>query len=109
MHADAEHRIGGLVRTETGAALAIERDDLALRDTHVLNPGWVTNGIYGLITNPDLLNQGGVLSLDDLASYRAEIRTPLCLDHRGLRIVTMPPASGGGVGVANMPSLPFFR
>jgi hypothetical protein len=30
------------------------KDDPRLRDTHVLNPHWVTNGIYTLLNAPEL-------------------------------------------------------
>ena len=39
------------------------RDDPRLRDTHVLNPHWVTNGIYTILNAPRLLNQKGELRL----------------------------------------------
>lgn len=40
---------------------------------------------------------GGIWSEDDLDSYRIIERTPLTLTYRGLRIVTAPPPSSGGV------------
>ena len=42
------------------------KDDLRLRDTHVLNPHWVTNGIYMIINAPELAQQKGELHLSDL-------------------------------------------
>ena len=46
------------------------------------------------------LVQGTLLSLDDLASYRAVVREPLVFDYRGFRVETMPPPSAGGVALA---------
>lgn len=46
------------------------------------------------------LGPGALLTREDLARYRAEIREPLSLDYQGLRVHTMPPPSGGGVAVA---------
>jgi internalin A len=42
------------------------KDDPRLGDTHVLNPRWVTNGIYRIINNEKLAKQQGVLCLSDL-------------------------------------------
>jgi gamma-glutamyltranspeptidase/glutathione hydrolase len=42
---------------------------------------------------------GGVMTAEDLASYAPIERTPLETTHRGLRVVTMPPPSSGGVAL----------
>jgi gamma-glutamyltranspeptidase/glutathione hydrolase len=42
---------------------------------------------------------GGVLTAADLAGYAPTERTPLEAHHRGLRVVTMPPPSSGGVAL----------
>lgn len=42
---------------------------------------------------------GGLLRRHDLAAYEAIERTPLRGTYRGLEVVTMPPASGGGAGI----------
>ena len=42
------------------------KDDPRLQDTHVLNPHWVTNGIYRLLTSPKLEEQQGEIRLSDL-------------------------------------------
>lgn len=54
-------------------------------------------------------------SLDDLAAYRAVVRTPFRFEYRGYGIETMPPPSAGGVtlaglllGLAAAPTLPPF-
>jgi gamma-glutamyltranspeptidase/glutathione hydrolase len=43
------------------------------------------------------LSNGGLITLDDLASYEAKFRTPIEIDYRGYRIVSMPPAASGGL------------
>lgn len=43
---------------------------------------------------------GGLLRKADLAAYRAIEREPLRTRYRGHELVTMPPSSGGGPGVA---------
>jgi len=40
---------------------------------------------------------GGVLTDEDLASYRPVVRAPLEGSYRGQRVLTFPPPSGGGV------------
>ena len=40
---------------------------------------------------------GGLISHQDLASYTAEWRDPVVFEYRGHRILSMPPASSGGI------------
>ena len=42
------------------------RDDPRLQDTHVLNPHWVTNGIYKILNSAILQKQKGEIQLADL-------------------------------------------
>jgi gamma-glutamyltranspeptidase/glutathione hydrolase len=44
---------------------------------------------------------GGIWSPEDLANYRLVERQPLIADYQGVRIVTAPPPSSGGVAVIN--------
>jgi len=44
------------------------KDDTRLRDTHVLNPHWVTSGIYKILNANRLERQKGEISLKDLLS-----------------------------------------
>lgn len=50
---------------------------------------------------------GGLISAEDLAQYRPQIREPLRGTYRGYDIVTMPPPSSGGVALLEM--LNFLR
>src|SRR5690606_17036604 len=43
---------------------------------------------------------GGIWSAEDLAAYRVVERQPLMLKHRGVRIITAPPPSSGGIALA---------
>ena len=43
------------------------------------------------------LSNGGLITLDDMASYKAKSRIPIETDYRGYRIVSMPPAASGGL------------
>jgi len=58
-------------------------DDPRLKDTHVLNPHWVTNGIYKIL-NSDLLEENkGEISLKDLSSILNKRNYPVKM-HRFL-------------------------
>ena len=43
------------------------------------------------------LSNGGLITLEDMASYEAKYRLPIETDYRGYRIVSMPPAASGGL------------
>jgi internalin A len=45
------------------------KDDPRLRDTHVLNPHWVTGGIYRILNAPILAARKGELHFDDLSDF----------------------------------------
>ena len=47
----------------------------------------------------------GLLRAEDLAAYRAIERAPLVGTYRGIDVVTMPPVSGGGLGIVAMLNL----
>jgi gamma-glutamyltranspeptidase/glutathione hydrolase len=54
-----------------------------------------------LIAN-DMAAHGGLITLADLAAYRAVERTPLQGSYRGYQVVTMPPPSSGGIALLQM-------
>ena len=45
---------------------------------------------------------GGLITLDDLAGYRAAVRRPVTGTYRGLQVVSMGPPSSGGVGLIQL-------
>lgn len=60
-------------------------------------------GFYEGETAQDLalsMGKEGHLSLSDLKNYQAVVREPLFFDFQGMRVVTMPAPSAGGVAVA---------
>lgn len=62
----AQEQLAGYLH---GLGIALNfKDDYRLQDTHVLNPHWVTNGIYKILTADKMAEQHGVLRLRDLAS-----------------------------------------
>jgi len=50
----------------------------------------------------EMSENGGLITLDDLANYRAIDRDPLVGSYRDTRLVTMPPASGGGASIIEL-------
>jgi len=45
---------------------------------------------------------GGLITLDDLASYQAKKRAPVAGTYRGYEVLSMPPPSSGGVALIEM-------
>ena len=43
------------------------------------------------------LSNGGLITVEDMASYEAKLREPIETFYRGYRVVTMPPAASGGL------------
>ncbi len=57
--------------------------------------GWVADSIVA-----EMDRGGGLISLADLAGYKAEWREPIRISYRGYTVYSMPPASSGGVTLA---------
>jgi gamma-glutamyltranspeptidase/glutathione hydrolase len=54
--------------------------------------GWVADSLVA-----EMQRGGGLISLEDLANYKAEWREPVVIKYRDHTIYSMPPASSGGV------------
>ncbi|WP_223669241.1 gamma-glutamyltransferase [Kangiella shandongensis] len=50
----------------------------------------------------DMEKNGGIITAEDLANYKPVIRQPLSGEYRDHTVVTMPPASSGGVHLLQM-------
>ncbi len=48
--------------------------DVRLLDTQVLNPAWVTNGVYRVINSQQMADAKGVLDVDELGAILADIQ-----------------------------------
>ncbi|MEX2284046.1 MAG: gamma-glutamyltransferase [Gemmatimonadota bacterium] len=48
---------------------------------------------------------GGLITLEDLRRYQAKWRDPIEFDYRGHRVISMPPASSGGLTLALMANI----
>jgi gamma-glutamyltranspeptidase/glutathione hydrolase len=66
----------------------------AIRDSG--DAGFYRGPVADLIVD-QMQRDGGLITLADLAAYRAEWRTPITIDYRKYTIYSMPPASSGGV------------
>jgi len=53
------------------------RDDARLRETSVLKPEWVTQGIYGILNASALAERQGELHVQDLRQLLPKSRYPL--------------------------------
>lgn len=63
--------------------------------------GFYTGQTARLIVE-EMKRGGGLISLDDLARYEARVRAPVEGTYRGLRIVSMPPPSSGGIALLQL-------
>jgi internalin A len=61
---------------DLGGALNFQDDD-RVRDTSVLNPEWVTQGVYALLNNDELREHGGVLERRQVPRLLDNTRYPL--------------------------------
>lgn len=86
------------------AGQVLRQPDLAWTLTQIARKG--ADGFYrGPVAErfaADMKAHGGLITLDDLASYRAVERRPLRGTYRGFEVVTSPPASAGGATLLNM-------
>ncbi len=53
----------------------------------------------------EMARGNGLITLADLAAYRPVVRAPVAGTYRGLRVVSMPPPSSGGVALLEMLNL----
>ncbi|AOK17883.1 gamma-glutamyltransferase [Burkholderia cepacia] len=81
-------------------ALATVLRQVADRGANAFYTGAIARDIVTKVrrhpTNP------GLLSLQDLARYKAKVRAPLCADYRRSVVCGMPPPSSGGLAIAQM-------
>lgn len=82
----------------------IRRQDLAKTLQQISRHG--RDGFYkGAIAEQiaeEMERHGGLITLEDLKSYEAKLRTPVEGTYRGRKIVSMPPPSSGGIHLIQM-------
>jgi gamma-glutamyltranspeptidase/glutathione hydrolase len=86
------------------AGETLQQPDLArtLKLIHDNGPNGFYRGEVAKKLVDDVQANGGIITLKDLASYEAKVRTPLRGTYRGYEIVGMPPSSSGGTTVIQM-------
>lgn len=65
-------------------------------------PGEFYTGRTAELIAKDMQRNGGLITLDDLRSYRPVEREPLRGEYRDYEVITAPPPSSGGIGVIQM-------
>lgn len=70
---------------------------IARQGAGVFYQGWIGQAIVDTVKNA-----GGVMTPEDLKSYRPLWREPLIGSYRRLSVITMPPPSSGGVALLQM-------
>ena len=78
---------------------ALARTLTAIRDRGAA--GFYAGPVAGLIV-AEMARSGGLITLRDLAGYKAIWREPISISYRGYTIYSMPPASSGGVTMAEI-------
>jgi gamma-glutamyltranspeptidase/glutathione hydrolase len=66
------------------------------------NPRDFYEGETARLIAADMKANGGIITLEDLRTYEATLRTPLRSTYRGHEILTMPPPSSGGIALIEM-------
>jgi internalin A len=72
-----------------GLALYFGKDP-RLHDTRVLNPGWVTGGVYAVIRSPSVAKNDGQLSVSDMPQVLSEAET-----QKVIKAIDYPPKTHG--------------
>jgi gamma-glutamyltranspeptidase/glutathione hydrolase len=81
-------------------ALAATFRAIAVQGADVFYAGAIARDIVAAVrSTPD---NPGLLSLDDLASYRAKLRAPVCAPYRGSEVCGMGPPSSGALTVGQI-------
>jgi gamma-glutamyltranspeptidase / glutathione hydrolase len=82
----------------------LEQRDLAETLRRVAQQGM--DGFYrgrtAELIEQEMRRGGGIMTRQDLASYRAVWRDPIVFEYRGHRVISMPPPSSGGATLAQI-------
>lgn len=65
-------------------------------------PEWFYRGEFAKTVGDWMRSNGGILTAEDFAGYRAKLREPIVSTYRGYTIVGFPPPSSGGPHVAQI-------
>lgn len=74
-----------LIRFLHDLGIVLNFDDDRVHDTNVLNPNWITQGIYALLNNPDLQKRHGLLPYNQLQTLLPTVAFPTAEQRRFVR------------------------
>ncbi len=82
----------------------LRQPDLASTLERIANqgPAGFYEGETAELIEKEMAANGGLITLDDLKSYKAHRRTPLRGSYRGVEVISMPPPSSGGTVLLEM-------
>jgi gamma-glutamyltranspeptidase/glutathione hydrolase len=114
LHAALERRGQLLAANPASAALWLPGGKAIAKDSVVKVPELAAvldriaeKGPEGFYTGPtaaaivdEMKRGGGIITAEDLKSYRVEWREPLRFEYRGKHVISMPPPSSGGIVLA---------
>lgn len=63
---------------------------------------WFYRGPFAQATEKWMKANGGIMTAADFANYHIELREPVTTTYRGLKIISFPPPSSGGVHLIQM-------
>ena len=88
----------------TKPARSLKQPDLArtLDRIAAQGPAGFYQGETALLLEKEMLANGGLITREDLKNYAAKKRTPVKGSYRGYEVISMPPASSGGVALIEM-------
>ncbi|MGB7346671.1 MAG: gamma-glutamyltransferase [Pirellulaceae bacterium] len=86
------------------AGEVLRQVDLATTYRNIAQHGeqWFYEGDFAKTVDQWMKDNGGILTANDFANYRIELRQPVVTDYRQWKIVGFPPPSSGGCHVAQM-------
>ncbi|MDX1650505.1 MAG: gamma-glutamyltransferase, partial [Myxococcota bacterium] len=86
------------------AGWVLRQPELArtLRRIAAEGPEVFYRGAVGRAIVDEVRRRGGILSMEDLASYRVRERAPIRGRYRGLEVLSFPPPSSGGIALVQM-------
>ena len=89
------------------AGETLKQPDLAktLERIATQGPAGFYQGETALLVEKEMLANGGLITREDLKNYNAKRRTPVRGTYRGYDVISMPPASSGGVALIEMLNL----
>ncbi len=95
--ASAELWVPNRIPRAEGAIVAIPLLAVALERIRDQGADGFYKGETAAAIAKDMKANGGLITLEDLAGYKAEWRDPLRIAYRGHSVVSMPPPSSGGI------------